>query len=210
MTVDVQLWFSTDDDLDRTAGADIMSPTIKKGVMIQAATSALRKYRFELPATVTLNMEYYPIIFVDSGASFGSEESQKNNWIPLRRTITARAFPDFGCPSSPCLTNQAQPDDSRGLAFPLGGLDVPVGRGFHQFAALPLVAKLCRSELGVSTTGMPLTPDIRLRFDRCRPMSGPAVGGPHKAGRPGADIVIEHQPRGTGGCKDAYVCQLPR
>ena len=32
-----------------------------------------------------------------------------------------------------------------------------------------LLAKLCRSELSVSTTRTPLTPDIRLRFDRCRP-----------------------------------------
>jgi N-acetylmuramoyl-L-alanine amidase len=43
--------------------------------------------------------------------------------------------------------------------------------------------KLCRSELDVSTTGKPLTPDIRLRFDRCRLPSGPAMGRPRSAGR---------------------------
>jgi hypothetical protein len=92
MQVDVQLWFSANDNLNRTAGADIMSPTIKT-LTISAASSARRGYTFELPAGLVAGVEYYPIIFVDSGASFNSEDSQQNNWIPLRRTITAQTCP---------------------------------------------------------------------------------------------------------------------
>jgi hypothetical protein len=92
MQIDVQLWFSENDNLNRTAGADIMSPTIKT-LQISAGSSAQRGFTFELPSGLTSGVEYFPIIFVDSGASFNSEESQQNNWIPLRRTITAQFCP---------------------------------------------------------------------------------------------------------------------
>jgi hypothetical protein len=90
MTVDVELWFSENDYLNRVAGADIRSPTVKN-LTISDATSARRGFWFEVPAGLTAGTDYFPVIFVDSGASFASEESQQNNWIPLRRTITVQS-----------------------------------------------------------------------------------------------------------------------
>ena len=92
MDVEVELWFSQNDFLNRTAGADIPSPTIKTHT-ISAASSARKGYTFEVPAGLTAGTEYFPIIFVNSGILFNSEESQQNNWIPLRRTITAQSCP---------------------------------------------------------------------------------------------------------------------
>jgi hypothetical protein len=47
----------------------------------------------------------------------------------------------------------------------------------------PLLVKRCRSGLGISTTGMPLAPDIRPHFNRCRPRGGPAMVRPLWSGR---------------------------
>jgi hypothetical protein len=61
----------------------------------------------------------------------------------------------------------------------------------HVAGECRLVAKLCRSELDVSTTGMPLTPDIRLRFDRCRSWSA-------TLGQAGRRVLIHQHRRGRG------------
>jgi hypothetical protein len=92
MEVEVELWFSANDYLNRTAGADIQSPTVKT-LTIEAATSARKGYKFEIPSGLTPGSDYYPIVFVNSGALLASEESQQNNWIPLRRTIAVQSCP---------------------------------------------------------------------------------------------------------------------
>lgn len=92
IAVDVKLWFSTNDFLNRTAGLDIQSPTVKT-LTISAGTSSRKGYKFEVPSGLTPGSDYFPIIFVDSGTSLSSEESEKNNWIPLRRTITVQSCP---------------------------------------------------------------------------------------------------------------------
>lgn len=97
MTVDVELWFSQNDWLNRDAGADIASPTVKTGITLSAGTSARKGFTFEVPTTLVPGTEYYPIIFVNSGTDLSSEESQQNNWIPLRHKITARDIPFARC-----------------------------------------------------------------------------------------------------------------
>lgn len=97
MTVDVELWFSQNDWLNRDAGADIASPTVKTGITISAGTSARKGFKFEVPSGLVPGTEYYPIIFVDSGTELANEESQQNNWIPLRQKITARDIPFVDC-----------------------------------------------------------------------------------------------------------------
>jgi hypothetical protein len=92
MEVEVELWFSADDILNRTTGADIQSPTVKM-LTISAGTSARKGYTFEIPSGLTPGSDYFPIMFVNSGALLSSEESQQNNWIPLRRTITVQSCP---------------------------------------------------------------------------------------------------------------------
>lgn len=88
MNVDMELWFSADDQLDQTSGADIPSPTVV-ATTVSAASSARRGRRFEVPAGLTPGASYYPIVFMNTGADYATEESQDNNWIPLRTTVTA-------------------------------------------------------------------------------------------------------------------------
>ena len=50
----------------------------------------------KVPNTVSYNTEYYPIINL-AGADVANEESQQNNWIPLRDTIYVK--PALACTS---------------------------------------------------------------------------------------------------------------
>lgn len=97
MTVDVELWFSQNDWLNRDAGADVASPTVKTGITLSAGTSARKGFKFEVPDDLVPGTEYYPIIFVNSGTELSNEESDRNNWIPLRHKITARDEPFVDC-----------------------------------------------------------------------------------------------------------------
>jgi hypothetical protein len=86
--VTFELWFSADATLDRAAGSgDIASPRTVVDT-IGASNSARRGIRFDVPAGLTPGATYYPIIFVNTGADYTLEESQDNNWIPLREAVT--------------------------------------------------------------------------------------------------------------------------
>lgn len=87
ISVDPELWFSTNDWLDTSAGVDVESPTVKAAVVLGVDEAALRGYTFEIPSTLAYDTDYFPIVHLNSGALLATEESQQNNWIPLIDTI---------------------------------------------------------------------------------------------------------------------------
>lgn len=90
MDVDIELWFSTDATLDRSGGADLQSPGVV-AITVGSASSARRGLTFEVPAGLVPGASYYPIVFLNSGADYSLEESQDNNWIPLRGPVSVAA-----------------------------------------------------------------------------------------------------------------------
>lgn len=90
MAVDIELWFSTDPTLDRSNGSDLQSPRVAS-ITAGSASSARRGLTFEVPAGLTPGASYYPIAFVNSGVEYELEESQDNNWIPLRGPVSVAA-----------------------------------------------------------------------------------------------------------------------
>lgn len=91
LTVDQRLWFSTSTWLNTTAGADKQSPSTPAPKVLLPQRSYRIGIGFKVPNTVSYDTNYYPIIFIDSGADYASEESQQNNWIPLRSTIHVKS-----------------------------------------------------------------------------------------------------------------------
>ena len=43
-----------------------------------------------MPGALLSGTDYYPIIFMNTGAEYTAEESQDNNWIPLRKLVTVK------------------------------------------------------------------------------------------------------------------------
>lgn len=87
VTIAPELWFSTNDWLDTTAGLDQKSPTVKPGFLAAAESASARGYQFTVPTTLAPNTDYYPIINLNTGLTLPFEDSQQNNWIPLIGTI---------------------------------------------------------------------------------------------------------------------------
>jgi hypothetical protein len=87
MAVDIELWFSTDATLDRSGGTDLQSTTVVP-ITVGSGSSARRGLTFWVPAGLVRGASYYPIVFINSGAEYGLEESQDNNWIPLRSPVS--------------------------------------------------------------------------------------------------------------------------
>ena len=82
-----ELWFSTNDWLNTTAGVDVQSPTIRYRTL--NPEESFREGRiYYVPSTVEYDTEYYVIINVETD---GVEESTQNNWIPLRGTIWVKS-----------------------------------------------------------------------------------------------------------------------
>lgn len=90
LEVTEELWFSKNTWLNRTAGVDLQSPTQKSPKTVNANRSHRMGRKYDVPDDVQFGREYYPILFADSGADFEDEESQQNNWIPLRTRIRVK------------------------------------------------------------------------------------------------------------------------
>ena len=95
LTVDERLYFSTNTWLDTAAGSDKLSLTAPAASVLNSQSSYRKGRKYQVPSTVNFNTDYYPILFIDSGADYAGEESQQNNWIPLRGKIHIK-------PSSSC------------------------------------------------------------------------------------------------------------
>ncbi len=91
LTVDEELWFSTNLTLNRTAGADKVSPTVHTGNFVGGQSSEIKARVFEVPEDLAHGQSYWVMSFIDSGPDYGSEESTQNNWIPLRTKITVKS-----------------------------------------------------------------------------------------------------------------------
>lgn len=89
MDIDIELWFSTDEQLDRISGADKQSPTVL-ATTTGARSSSRRGRTFEVPGALLPGTDYYPVIFMNTGSEYTAEESQDNNWIPLRSPVTVK------------------------------------------------------------------------------------------------------------------------
>jgi hypothetical protein len=87
MTMDEELWFSKNDWLNRTAGVDKKSATSYASLVVGAQGSYRKGKSFIVPAGLDWDTDYYPIIFLNTGNDLANEESEQNNWIPLRATI---------------------------------------------------------------------------------------------------------------------------
>ena len=94
LTVNEQLWFSKNVTLDRTSGFDKKSPTSPAAKSLSHQSSYGMGRKFKVPATLSYDTDYYPIIFIDSGADFATEESTQNNAIPLRIMIHVKSQAD--------------------------------------------------------------------------------------------------------------------
>jgi hypothetical protein len=94
VTVDEELWFSLNDNLNRTAGLDIVSPTTRAAHVSSANTSVRWGRRYAVPSGLNWDTDYYPIIWLDTAGV--AERSDQNNWIPLRATIHIK--PQASCP----------------------------------------------------------------------------------------------------------------
>lgn len=94
LTVNEQLWFSTNVTLNTTAGADKQSLTAPAAQALSHQSSYRQGRKFTVPTTASYDTDYYPILFIDSGADYASEESQQNNWIPLRTKVHVKSAGD--------------------------------------------------------------------------------------------------------------------
>jgi hypothetical protein len=86
LVVNEELWFSRNTWLDTVGGSDVVSPTAKPNRTLNPQSSYRMGRTFEVPSGLLWNKTYYPILFID-GADLATEESQQNNWIPLRARI---------------------------------------------------------------------------------------------------------------------------
>jgi hypothetical protein len=84
LTVTEELWFSKNVTLDTAGGADKQSSTVPAAKLLSPQSSYRQGRKYRVPTTVRYDTDYYPIMFIDSGSDYASEESQQNNWIPLR------------------------------------------------------------------------------------------------------------------------------
>jgi hypothetical protein len=94
LTVTEELWFSKNVTLDTAAGADKQSPTVPAAKLLSPQSSYRQGRKFKVPTSVSWNTWYYPIMFIDSGADYASEESTQNNWIPLRIKVHVKRSAD--------------------------------------------------------------------------------------------------------------------
>ena len=96
MTMDEELWFSKNDWLNRTAGVDKKSATSYASLTVLANQSQRKGKSFIVPSGLDWDTDYYPILFLDTGSDLANEESEQNNWIPLRATIHVKR--QVACP----------------------------------------------------------------------------------------------------------------
>ena len=94
VTVDEELWFSQNDNLNRTAGADIVSPTQVTAHVASANSSYRWGRKYQVPSGLAWDADYYPILWLDTAGL--AERSSQNNWIPLRATVHVKA--QTSCP----------------------------------------------------------------------------------------------------------------
>jgi hypothetical protein len=94
LVVNEQLWFSRNSWLNTGAGADVVSPTVKPDRTLDPQSSYRLGRTFEVPSGLIWNRTYYPILFID-GDDLTNEESEQNNWIPLRARIKIK--PEADC-----------------------------------------------------------------------------------------------------------------
>jgi hypothetical protein len=91
MNVDEQMWLSRDATLSRGPGGDLRSPTQPGTYLINGQRSVRTARRFAVPNGVAYGQSYHVIMFLDTGAQLGAEDSQQNNWIPLRGSIMVKS-----------------------------------------------------------------------------------------------------------------------
>jgi hypothetical protein len=90
VAIDEELWFSTNDWLNTTAGAAKQSAT-NYGTQTLSAESSYRWGKgFRVPTTLSYGTEYHVIVKLNSGST--SEESDQNNWIPMTGMVTVRSL----------------------------------------------------------------------------------------------------------------------
>jgi len=94
VTLDEELWFSKNDNLNRTAGYDVVSPTTVTAHLSSANGSYRWGRVYEVPSGLDWDTDYYPILWLDTAGL--AERSDRNNWIPLRATIHVK--PQASCP----------------------------------------------------------------------------------------------------------------
>jgi hypothetical protein len=93
LDAEVELWFSENDWLNRDAGFDLQSPDVV--ALTASPQSSYRKgNRFDVPAGLTWNQDYYVMIHLNTGADLAGEESQQNNWIPMVGQIHVKSMID--------------------------------------------------------------------------------------------------------------------
>ena len=106
ISIDEELWFSSNDWLNRSAGYDIQSPDIHNRTV--SANSSFRDgRRFEVPRGLTYDREYFVMVFLNTHSNFSSEESQQNNWIPMRGKVRVKPLRECLRISGPILKNSS-------------------------------------------------------------------------------------------------------
>jgi hypothetical protein len=94
LTVTEELWFSKNVTLDTAGTADKQSSTVPTPKLLNPQSSYRQGRKYKVPTTVKYDTDYYPIMFIDSGSDYASEESQQNNWIPLRTKVHIKPSAD--------------------------------------------------------------------------------------------------------------------
>ena len=98
LDVDQEMWMSTNDFLNTTAGADKQSPDVRT-LTVGGETTYRTGQTFEVPADVSYGTTYHVIIRSRYANALAEaledmQESTQNNWTPVRGTLTVKAAGD--------------------------------------------------------------------------------------------------------------------